>query len=220
MGGEAWVEEVAALGWSGQTRRRLPTTQPRRPRRVVGASHRRTRLLPAPLLAATAPLPSSPAARALPAHGLSRITHSSRRCPPQALARRPRPRIAHPAQHEHARGGRHPLRRRRAGDECCLATCGPQGGSGQPARPSDVQNLRPPALPALHHRLRPHVLLHRACRATPVRRLTDAPQCLSTWFVNNRARKTCPDCRIIVKDPPAPAYVVSPPVAAPHIPLH
>lgn len=34
-------------------------------------------------------------------------------------------------------------------------------------------------------------------------------QCLCTWFVNNKARKTCPDCRIIVKELPAPAYVVS-----------
>jgi hypothetical protein len=34
-------------------------------------------------------------------------------------------------------------------------------------------------------------------------------QCLCTWFVSNKARKTCPDCRIVVKDLPAPAYVVS-----------
>lgn len=34
-------------------------------------------------------------------------------------------------------------------------------------------------------------------------------QCLCTWFVSNKARKTCPDCRIVVKDVPAPAYVVS-----------
>ncbi|RMZ74006.1 ring finger domain-containing [Pyrenophora seminiperda CCB06] len=32
--------------------------------------------------------------------------------------------------------------------------------------------------------------------------------CLCTWFVANKARKTCPDCRIVVKDVPAPAYVI------------
>ncbi|OAL49222.1 hypothetical protein IQ07DRAFT_569617 [Pyrenochaeta sp. DS3sAY3a] len=32
--------------------------------------------------------------------------------------------------------------------------------------------------------------------------------CLCTWFVSNKARKTCPDCRILVKEPPAPAYVI------------
>ncbi|RAR04901.1 ring finger domain-containing protein [Stemphylium lycopersici] len=32
--------------------------------------------------------------------------------------------------------------------------------------------------------------------------------CLCTWFVSNKARKTCPDCRIVVKDLPAPAYVI------------
>ncbi|KAI4918137.1 hypothetical protein J4E90_002517 [Alternaria incomplexa] len=32
--------------------------------------------------------------------------------------------------------------------------------------------------------------------------------CLCTWFVANKARKTCPDCRIVVKDLPAPAYVI------------
>ncbi|KAH9860785.1 hypothetical protein J1614_012118 [Plenodomus biglobosus] len=32
--------------------------------------------------------------------------------------------------------------------------------------------------------------------------------CLCTWFVSNRARKTCPDCRIVVKELPAPAYVI------------
>ncbi|EDU45409.1 conserved hypothetical protein [Pyrenophora tritici-repentis Pt-1C-BFP] len=32
--------------------------------------------------------------------------------------------------------------------------------------------------------------------------------CLCTWFVSNKARKTCPDCRIVVKDVPAPAYVI------------
>jgi len=33
--------------------------------------------------------------------------------------------------------------------------------------------------------------------------------CLSQWFVNNRARKTCPDCRHHVTRQPAPAYMVS-----------
>lgn len=28
------------------------------------------------------------------------------------------------------------------------------------------------------------------------------------WFVGNKARKTCPDCRIVVTELPAPAYVV------------
>ncbi|KAF2142076.1 uncharacterized protein K452DRAFT_326606 [Aplosporella prunicola CBS 121167] len=32
--------------------------------------------------------------------------------------------------------------------------------------------------------------------------------CLCTWFVNNRSRKTCPDCRATVVQPPAPAYLV------------
>ncbi|KAF2854894.1 hypothetical protein T440DRAFT_442338 [Plenodomus tracheiphilus IPT5] len=32
--------------------------------------------------------------------------------------------------------------------------------------------------------------------------------CLCTWFVGNKARKTCPDCRIVVKELPAPAYVI------------
>ncbi|KAF1997974.1 hypothetical protein P154DRAFT_555443 [Amniculicola lignicola CBS 123094] len=32
--------------------------------------------------------------------------------------------------------------------------------------------------------------------------------CLCTWFVNNKARKTCPDCRAPVTQPPAPAYVI------------
>ncbi|KAF1836598.1 hypothetical protein BDW02DRAFT_220514 [Decorospora gaudefroyi] len=32
--------------------------------------------------------------------------------------------------------------------------------------------------------------------------------CLCTWFVSNKARKTCPDCRIVVKELPAPAYVI------------
>ncbi|KAF2134071.1 hypothetical protein P153DRAFT_306909 [Dothidotthia symphoricarpi CBS 119687] len=32
--------------------------------------------------------------------------------------------------------------------------------------------------------------------------------CLCTWFVNNKTRKTCPDCRILVKELPAPAYVI------------
>ncbi|KAF2176704.1 hypothetical protein K469DRAFT_606335 [Zopfia rhizophila CBS 207.26] len=32
--------------------------------------------------------------------------------------------------------------------------------------------------------------------------------CLCTWFVNNKARKTCPDCRTVVTQPPAPAYVI------------
>ncbi|KAF1949349.1 hypothetical protein CC80DRAFT_497523, partial [Byssothecium circinans] len=32
--------------------------------------------------------------------------------------------------------------------------------------------------------------------------------CLCTWFVNNKARKTCPDCRTVVNQPPAPAYVI------------
>ncbi|KAF2031790.1 hypothetical protein EK21DRAFT_62415 [Setomelanomma holmii] len=32
--------------------------------------------------------------------------------------------------------------------------------------------------------------------------------CLCTWFANNKNRKTCPDCRIVVKEPPAPAYVI------------
>ncbi|KAJ4370484.1 E3 ubiquitin ligase [Neocucurbitaria cava] len=32
--------------------------------------------------------------------------------------------------------------------------------------------------------------------------------CLCTWFVSNKARKTCPDCRILVKELPAPAYVI------------
>jgi hypothetical protein len=39
--------------------------------------------------------------------------------------------------------------------------------------------------------------------------------CLCTWFVANKARKTCPDCRIVVKDLPAPAYVVSQPAYNP-----
>lgn len=32
--------------------------------------------------------------------------------------------------------------------------------------------------------------------------------CLCTWFVNNKARKTCPDCRAVVTQPPAPAYLI------------
>ncbi|EKG14936.1 Zinc finger RING-type protein [Macrophomina phaseolina MS6] len=32
--------------------------------------------------------------------------------------------------------------------------------------------------------------------------------CLCTWFVNNRSRKTCPDCRALVVQPPAPAYLI------------
>lgn len=32
--------------------------------------------------------------------------------------------------------------------------------------------------------------------------------CLCTWFVNNKARKTCPDCRAVVTQAPAPAYVI------------
>ncbi|KAF4538527.1 Zinc finger RING-type protein [Lasiodiplodia theobromae] len=32
--------------------------------------------------------------------------------------------------------------------------------------------------------------------------------CLCTWFVNNRSRKTCPDCRAVVVQPPAPAYLI------------
>ncbi|KAF2474734.1 uncharacterized protein BDR25DRAFT_340470 [Lindgomyces ingoldianus] len=32
--------------------------------------------------------------------------------------------------------------------------------------------------------------------------------CLCTWFLNNKARKTCPDCRTVVTHPPAPAYVI------------
>ncbi|KAK7510740.1 uncharacterized protein IWZ02DRAFT_494694 [Phyllosticta citriasiana] len=32
--------------------------------------------------------------------------------------------------------------------------------------------------------------------------------CLCTWFVNNRNRKTCPDCRSVVIHPPAPAYLI------------
>lgn len=32
--------------------------------------------------------------------------------------------------------------------------------------------------------------------------------CLCTWFVSNKAKKTCPDCRIVVTSPPAPAYLV------------
>ena len=37
----------------------------------------------------------------------------------------------------------------------------------------------------------------------------------AAWFVANKARKTCPDCRIVVKDLPAPAYVVSQPAYNP-----
>ncbi|EAT89116.1 hypothetical protein HBH56_070950 [Parastagonospora nodorum] len=32
--------------------------------------------------------------------------------------------------------------------------------------------------------------------------------CLCTWFANNKNRKTCPDCRVVVKELPAPAYVI------------
>lgn len=32
--------------------------------------------------------------------------------------------------------------------------------------------------------------------------------CLCTWFVSNKARKTCPDCRAVVAQAPAPAYVI------------
>jgi hypothetical protein len=32
--------------------------------------------------------------------------------------------------------------------------------------------------------------------------------CLCTWFTNNKSKKTCPDCRVLVKDLPAPAYVI------------
>ncbi|KAF2084179.1 hypothetical protein K490DRAFT_68963 [Saccharata proteae CBS 121410] len=32
--------------------------------------------------------------------------------------------------------------------------------------------------------------------------------CLCTWFTSNRARKTCPDCRALVVQAPAPAYLV------------
>ena len=58
--------------------------------------------------------------------------------------------------------------------------------------------------------MRTHVLLYSEEHA-PV--LPGSPantlQCLCTWFVSNKARKTCPDCRILVKELPAPAYVVS-----------
>ncbi|KAJ4301177.1 E3 ubiquitin ligase [Kalmusia sp. IMI 367209] len=32
--------------------------------------------------------------------------------------------------------------------------------------------------------------------------------CLCTWFVANKARKTCPDCRVVVTQLPAPGYVI------------
>ncbi|KAF2015736.1 hypothetical protein BU24DRAFT_422047 [Aaosphaeria arxii CBS 175.79] len=32
--------------------------------------------------------------------------------------------------------------------------------------------------------------------------------CLCTWFVNNKSRKTCPDCRAVVTEQPAPAYLI------------
>ncbi|KAF2109012.1 hypothetical protein BDV96DRAFT_248002 [Lophiotrema nucula] len=32
--------------------------------------------------------------------------------------------------------------------------------------------------------------------------------CLCTWFVSNKARKTCPDCRAVVTQAPAPAYII------------
>ncbi|KAF1920151.1 hypothetical protein BDU57DRAFT_560975 [Ampelomyces quisqualis] len=32
--------------------------------------------------------------------------------------------------------------------------------------------------------------------------------CLCTWFASNKSRKTCPDCRVVVKELPAPAYVI------------
>ncbi|KAF2740463.1 hypothetical protein EJ04DRAFT_572290 [Polyplosphaeria fusca] len=32
--------------------------------------------------------------------------------------------------------------------------------------------------------------------------------CLCTWFVSNKSRKTCPDCRAVVTQAPAPAYII------------
>ncbi|KAK2753591.1 E3 ubiquitin ligase [Arachnomyces sp. PD_36] len=32
--------------------------------------------------------------------------------------------------------------------------------------------------------------------------------CLTQWFINNRRKKTCPDCRALVKSQPAPAYLI------------
>ncbi|EON65022.1 hypothetical protein W97_04257 [Coniosporium apollinis CBS 100218] len=32
--------------------------------------------------------------------------------------------------------------------------------------------------------------------------------CLCQWFVSNRTKKTCPDCRAVVKQAPAPAYLI------------
>ncbi|KAF2499187.1 hypothetical protein BU16DRAFT_262894 [Lophium mytilinum] len=32
--------------------------------------------------------------------------------------------------------------------------------------------------------------------------------CLCTWFVSNKVKKTCPDCRTVVTQAPAPAYVL------------
>jgi hypothetical protein len=33
--------------------------------------------------------------------------------------------------------------------------------------------------------------------------------CLAQWFCRHKSNKTCPDCRAVVKQQPAPAYVVS-----------
>ncbi|KAJ9645068.1 E3 ubiquitin ligase [Coniosporium tulheliwenetii] len=32
--------------------------------------------------------------------------------------------------------------------------------------------------------------------------------CLCQWFVSNKTKKTCPDCRAVVKQAPAPAYLI------------
>lgn len=82
----------------------------------------------------------------------------------------------------------------------------------RPTLPPHVQNLRPVAVPALYNIVWAHILLQRECPyppGMPSRSHADALQCLCTWFVNNKARKTCPDCRAVVTQPPAPAYVVS-----------
>ncbi|KAL9077315.1 MAG: hypothetical protein Q9157_003409 [Trypethelium eluteriae] len=36
----------------------------------------------------------------------------------------------------------------------------------------------------------------------------DSAACLCTWFLNNKSKKTCPDCRAPVSQQPAPSYLV------------
>ncbi|KAK3080742.1 hypothetical protein LTS18_013596 [Coniosporium uncinatum] len=38
--------------------------------------------------------------------------------------------------------------------------------------------------------------------------MADVRQCLCTWFMNNKSKKSCPDCRSRVRQQPAPAYLI------------